>query len=102
MAYVAELGGLVCSVQEAQILKKESRYPNFTLNTPGIRPAWAVVKNDDQSQVSTSAQAIANGADRIVVGHPITQAAPNNIGLPQSPREAVEWTLEEIEASLRY
>ena len=42
--------------------------------TPGVRPAGS--DKGDQARVATPAEAIANGADYIVVGRPIT-AAPN-------------------------
>ncbi len=65
------LDGVVCSAQEASMLRAEIG-PGFCLVTPGIRPASASL--DDQSRVVTPAQAIANGADYLVIGRPITQA----------------------------
>lgn len=41
--------------------------------TPGVRPAGAAV--GDQKRIATPAQAIADGANHIVVGRPIWQAA---------------------------
>lgn len=95
LAQLAGLGGLILSSQEAEMLLKKQELV-LSLNTPGIRPGWALVKGDDQSRVMTPAKAIAAGADRIVIGRPILQAAPNDKGLPQNPREAVAWTLTEI------
>ncbi len=68
----AGLDGVVCSAQEAQLLKKQLG-ADFCLVTPGIRPKTASL--DDQSRVVTPAQAIAWGADYLVIGRPITQAA---------------------------
>ena len=45
----------------------------FKLVTPGIRPIDASA--DDQSRIATPATAIANGADYLVIGRPITRAA---------------------------
>lgn len=45
---------------------------DFTLVTPGIRPASAA--GDDQRRVVTPAQAMANGSSYLVIGRPITQA----------------------------
>jgi orotidine-5'-phosphate decarboxylase len=45
---------------------------DITLITPGVRPAGAA--SDDQRRVATPAQAIADGADLLVVGRPITGA----------------------------
>jgi len=67
----AGLDGVVCSAQEAQMLKKQLG-EDFYLVTPGIRPKTASL--DDQSRVVTPSQAIAWGADYLVIGRPITQA----------------------------
>ena len=58
-----------------------------------------------QGQLATAVRtalhkAIENGAERIVMGRPIIKARPNDKGLPQNPREAVERTLKEIQAGL--
>lgn len=68
----AGLDGVVCSAQEAQMLRKQLGV-DFCLVTPGIRPKTASL--DDQSRVVTPSQAIAWGADYLVIGRPITQAA---------------------------
>jgi len=101
MAQLAGLGGLILSPKEVEILKNRFELI-LTLNTPGIRPQWSIVEGDDQSRVLTPREAIESGADRIVMGRPIVKAKPNSIGLAQSPREAVELTLMEIEEGLSY
>ncbi len=65
------LDGVVCSAQEAQALRARFAAP-FRLVTPGIRPGGA--SGDDQQRITTPAQAIALGADYLVVGRPITRA----------------------------
>jgi orotidine-5'-phosphate decarboxylase len=65
------LDGVVCSALEAPALRA-ALGPSFKLVTPGIRPAGSA--KDDQSRIITPAAAIANGADYLVVGRPITQA----------------------------
>jgi len=65
------LAGVVCSAQEAALLKGECGN-DFCLVTPGIRPAGATL--DDQQRVMTPAKAIAAGADYLVIGRPVTQA----------------------------
>lgn len=97
MAQLAGLGGLILSPQEVEVVSKRFELM-LSFNTPGIRPVWSLVEGDDQSRVLTPQKAIANGAKRIVIGRPILTARPNDKGLPQSPKEAVVRTIEEIEA----
>ena len=66
------LDGVVCSAQEASMLK-ELCGPDFQLVTPGIRPSFAA--QGDQRRVMTPAQAKAAGVDYMVIGRPITQHA---------------------------
>jgi orotidine-5'-phosphate decarboxylase len=65
------LDGVVCSAVEARALRS-ALGPRFKLVTPGIRPAGS--PKDDQARIITPEAAIANGADYLVVGRPITQA----------------------------
>jgi len=65
------LDGVVCSAQEAPALRA-ALGQRFKLVTPGIRPAGSA--RDDQSRTITPQAAIANGADYLVIGRPITQA----------------------------
>jgi orotidine-5'-phosphate decarboxylase len=76
LARLAQQGGLdgvVCSAAEAPLLRK-TLGTAFKLVTPGIRPPDSA--RDDQARVVTPAQPIANGADYLVIGRPIT-AAPD-------------------------
>lgn len=82
------LDGVVCSAQEAEILRK-SLGPDFCLVTPGIRPKSASL--DDQSRVVTPAQAIALGASYLVIGRPITKA--------ENPLLALNAIHQELQAS---
>ncbi|WP_305817872.1 orotidine-5'-phosphate decarboxylase [Photobacterium leiognathi] len=66
------LDGVVCSAQEASILKGNLGQ-NFNLVTPGIRPVGS--EAGDQRRVMTPVEAIAAGSDYLVIGRPITQAA---------------------------
>ncbi|MCG3728023.1 orotidine-5'-phosphate decarboxylase [Vibrio cincinnatiensis] len=65
------LDGVVCSAQEASMLKSELGQA-FKLVTPGIRPVGAEV--GDQRRIMTPEQAIQSGSDYLVIGRPITQA----------------------------
>jgi orotidine-5'-phosphate decarboxylase len=66
------LDGVVCSAVEAAALRR-ALGPAFKLVTPGIRPAGSAA--DDQARIVTPEAAIASGADFLVIGRPITQAA---------------------------
>ncbi len=65
------LDGVVCSAQEASMLKSQLGQ-EFKLVTPGIRPAGAAV--GDQKRIMTPVDAIQAGSDYLVIGRPITQA----------------------------
>lgn len=70
LAQQAGLDGVVCSAQEAPLLRKHCGSA-FQLITPGVRP---VALADDQRRVMTPADALANGSHYLVIGRPITQA----------------------------
>lgn len=72
LAQDCQLDGVVCSAQEASMLRQE-RGADFCLVTPGIRPASA--RKDDQKRIMTPADALRAGAHYLVIGRPITQAA---------------------------
>ena len=67
----AGLDGVVCSAQEATMLR-QALGSDFCLVTPGIRPTDASL--DDQNRVVTPAKALQMGASYLVIGRPITQA----------------------------
>ena len=88
LARESGLDGVVSSPQEIEIIKKECG-KDFLVVTPGIRPVWAAAQ--DQKRVMTPAEAIAEGADYIVIGRPITRAP--------SPQEAFLKIAREIEGT---
>ncbi|MBI4191792.1 MAG: orotidine-5'-phosphate decarboxylase [Betaproteobacteria bacterium] len=71
LAQASGLDGVVCSAQEARLLKRECGR-KFVLVTPGIRLSEG--NADDQQRVMTPAAAIAAGADYLVIGRAVTQA----------------------------
>jgi orotidine-5'-phosphate decarboxylase len=84
------LDGVVCSPKEIKIVK-ETCGSDFITVTPGIRPVWAYL-NDDQKRTMTPREAIECGTDYLVIGRPIVQA--NNYGLCM--QDAVTKILDEI------
>lgn len=85
MARRAGCAGVVCSPLEVAALRGENP-PPFQLVTPGIRMGEA--ETHDQRRTSTPSQALRSGADLLVVGRPVTQAA--------DPERALEALAEEM------
>ncbi|MDY6290308.1 MAG: orotidine-5'-phosphate decarboxylase [Succiniclasticum sp.] len=85
LANAAGLDGVVASPKEAAAIRKACG-PDFLIVTPGVRPAGSAL--DDQSRVTTPAQAFANGSSHIVVGRPIMKA--------EDRKEAAAAIVEEI------
>lgn len=80
------LQGVVCSAKEIAPIRKACG-PDFKLIVPGIRPDWAA--KGDQKRVMTPRDAVKAGADILVIGRPITQAA--------DPVEAAQKIAAELE-----
>ena len=74
LAHESGVDGVVSSPQEAAIIRTIAPH-NFLLVTPGIRPSAGLAGSDDQKRVATPASALQSGADYLVVGRPITNAA---------------------------
>ncbi|MCH8156781.1 MAG: orotidine-5'-phosphate decarboxylase, partial [Nitrospinae bacterium] len=91
MAQKAGCAGVVCSGEEVAAIKKNCGL-DFKAVVPGIRPSWSKVKADDQSRVVTPEEAIARGADLIVVGRPVRDA--------KDPAEAARKIVDEIASAL--
>ena len=91
MAFKSGCSGVVCSGKEVAKIKKEFG-KSFLAVTPGIRPEWSILENDDQKRITTPGQAITLGSDLLVIGRPIRDAA--------DPAKAAKKVIKEIEASL--
>ena len=72
-ALEAGADGVIASPREAGSLRALPQMQGRLIVTPGIRPPDSDAR-DDQKRVATPAQAIARGADHIVVGRPIVHA----------------------------
>lgn len=85
LAQRAGMHGVIASPQEIKMLRRTVR-GQFVILTPGVRPDWA--NKDDQKRIMTPGEAVAAGADYIVVGRPVLNAADR--------QTAVKNILEEI------
>lgn len=90
LAQAAGLEGVIASPQEASTLRI-ALGPKLEIITPGIRPAGS--DKGDQSRTATPAEAIAAGADKLVIGRPIISA--------DDPREAADAIIREVAEALR-
>ena len=88
LAQASGLDGVVCSAREAAALRAECG-ADFKLVVPGIRPAGAAA--GDQKRTATPAEAMAAGADYLVIGRPVTGAG--------DPAQAARAIIDEIEAA---
>lgn len=88
-AQVLGVDGIVCSPEEAAHLHKIVGH-QMHLVTPGIRPTGAAT--GDQKRIMTPGRAIAAGADYLVVGRPVLEAA--------NPKAAADAIHAEISQSL--
>ncbi|MHB8710045.1 MAG: orotidine-5'-phosphate decarboxylase [Minisyncoccota bacterium] len=86
MAREAGADGVVCSSEEAEMLKKDRGFGKMDIVTPGIRPLWANL--DDQKRFSTPRQANDAGADLLIVGRPVMNA--------ENPEAAFDLIVKEI------
>lgn len=87
LAKESGMDGVVCSALEARMIR-EACGPDFLIVTPGIRPSFAAT--NDQKRIATPSIALQDGASRLVIGRPITQA--------EHPQEAVRLIIEEMES----
>ncbi|WP_226702672.1 orotidine-5'-phosphate decarboxylase [Microbulbifer elongatus] len=86
LAKTSGLDGVVCSAQEAEVLKAACG-SEFALVTPGIRPIGADA--GDQRRIVTPVDALRKGSDYLVIGRPITGA--------ENPAAALKAIVADIE-----
>ncbi len=85
-AFEAGADGIIASPREAALIRALPEAKGRLIVTPGVRPAGSDA--GDQKRIETPASAIAAGADHLVVGRPIWQAA--------DPRAAAQAIVAEI------
>lgn len=87
-AFLAGADGVIASPHEATVIRALPEAEGKLIVTPGVRPTGA--EAGDQKRITTPAQAVANGADHIVVGRPIWRA--------EDPRKAAQSIVDELAA----
>jgi orotidine-5'-phosphate decarboxylase len=90
-AFNAGADGVIASPQEAALIRALPEAEGKLIVTPGVRPAGADL--GDQKRVATPANAIADGADHIVVGRPVWKAAD-----PKAAAQAIQDEIRSIQA----
>ncbi|KCV82699.1 orotidine 5'-phosphate decarboxylase [Actibacterium atlanticum] len=93
-AFAAGADGVIASPQEAALIRALPEAEGKLIVTPGVRPAGADL--GDQKRVATPANAVADGADHIVVGRPIWQAPD-----PRGAAQAIQAELASAQATRR-
>lgn len=86
LALDAGADGVICSPHEAHLVRALPEAEGKLIVTPGVRPVGSDA--GDQKRIMTPAQAIAAGADHVVVGRPIWQAS--------DPKSAAQAILQEL------
>lgn len=79
------MDGVVASPLEIEAIRAACG-PDFLIVTPGVRPSFAAL--DDQKRIMTPAEAVAAGADYLVIGRPIAKAG--------DPAQAADLIVDEI------
>ena len=87
LAQACGLDGVVCSAHEVRRLRAGCG-PGFRLVVPGVRPVWA--DHHDQKRVLTPTEALAAGADLLVIGRPVTAASDPAAAARRIAREIIE------------
>jgi len=85
-AFESGADGVIASPQEAAMIRALPQATGRLIVTPGVRPTGSAL--GDQKRVATPTQAVADGADHIVVGRPVWAA--------ENPRAAAEAILAEL------
>ncbi len=83
-----DLDGIICSPADLTTFKNGKHLLSLKKVTPGIRPNWAETNDQNKERTMTPSEAIANGADYLVIGRPISKP-PKEIGTPADAFKAI-------------
>ncbi|MBI4405854.1 MAG: orotidine-5'-phosphate decarboxylase [Deltaproteobacteria bacterium] len=92
-ALIAGVDGIVCSPMDLKGLSNEASLKKLIKVTPGVRPLWA--SPNDQRRHMGPGEAVAAGADYLVIGRPIT-APPADIATPVLAAQKIVQEIEQI------
>jgi len=98
-ALEAGVDGIVCSPKEAQILREVFQDFHFEIITPWVRFDWG--ETHDQKRVTTPADAIANGANHIVMGRPILESEDMKVAVEKFFSE-IAWVVPQISGKYQF
>ena len=90
LAQESGMDGVVASPLEIELIRAACG-PDFLIVTPGVRPSFASV--DDQKRIMTPAEAVAAGADYLVIGRPIAKASDPSVAADMIAEEIVGGSL---------
>ena len=90
LAAASGMDGVVASPREISLIRSTVKKDGFIIVTPGVRPGGSSLS--DQKRVTTPGEAMIAGADYIVVGRPILEAA--------DPAEAAQEIIQEMASSV--
>lgn len=90
-AFGAGADGVICSPNEAALIRALPEADGRLIVTPGVRPEGADL--GDQKRVATPANAVRNGVDHIVVGRPVWKAV--------DPRAAAQAITKEMQSAIQ-
>ncbi len=86
---VSRAYGLVCSPRDLKLFRQCPGSGTLRTLSPGVRPSWSEILQDDQKRIATPADAARAGVDYIIIGRPVTEA--------KKPKEALDKVMKELE-----
>ncbi len=98
-AVLSNVGGLVCSSKEVSMVKGFKKTRDLFTLVPGTRSTWA--PTNDQSRVLTPREAMAAGADLLVIGRQVTEAEDPVMAFQMTEQEIAQGIIERNQSKKR-